>query len=128
VVHAHPQASTAFAVCRKALDVPYLAEQVVGLGEVPVTSSFALPSTDEVPRSVEPFLEGHNAVLLAGHGALTWGEDLWQAFDRMEMLEHTAKILLYVETLGGGVPLSSGDVGRLKELRGLYRTLRQKRE
>ena len=126
VVHAHPQASTAFAVCRRALDRPYLAEQVIGLGEVPVTPSFALPSTDEVPESVEPYLEGHNALLLAGHGALTWGGDLWQAFDRMEMLEHTAKIVTYTEALGGGVPLSSEEVARLKELRETYRELSRK--
>jgi L-fuculose-phosphate aldolase len=126
VVHAHPQASTAFAVCRRALDLPYLAEQVIGLGEVPVTPSFALPSTDEVPESVAPYLEGHNAVLLAGHGALTWGEDLWQAFDRMETLEHTAGIVIYTEILGGGVPLGSDEVARLKGLRKLYRELSKK--
>ena len=128
VVHAHPPAATAFAVCRRGLEEPYLAELVVGLGRVPCTPSFAMLSTDEVPESVRPYLSDHSALLLANHGALTWGADLWEAFDRMETVEHTARIILNVETLGGGVPLTDEEVGRLKGLRGLYRRLREGRQ
>lgn len=62
VVHAHPPVSTAFAVCRRPLKKRYLAETVVGLGEVPV-AEFAMLSTDEVPESVRPFVHDHSAVL-----------------------------------------------------------------
>ena len=126
VVHAHPPVSTAFAVCRQGLETPYLAETVVGLGSVPCTPSFAMFSTDEVPKSIRPYLPDHNAVLLANHGALTWGADLWQAFDRMETVEHTAKIFLNAHRIGGAVGLSGRDVQRLHDLEDLYRTLREK--
>lgn len=126
VVHAHPPVSTAFAVCRQGLETPYLAETVVGLGSVPCTPSFAMRSTDEVPKSIRPYLPDHNAVLLANHGALTWGADLWQAFDRMETVEHTAKIFLNARRIGGAVGLSGRDVQRLHDLEDLYRTLREK--
>ena len=133
VVHAHPPVSTAFAVCRQGLETPYLAETVVGLGSVPCTPSFAMLSTDEVPKSIRPYLPDHNAVLLANHGALTWGADLWQAFDRMEhrrvrdvRVEHTAKIFLNAHRIGGAVGLSGRDVQRLHDLEDLYRTLREK--
>ena len=125
VVHAHPPVATAFAVCRRGLTTPYLAELVVGLGEVPVTPSFAMLSTEEVPDSVRPWLAGHNALLLANHGALAWGESLWQAFDRMEIVEHTAKIVENVELLGGGTALTPAEIERLIGLRGMYRTLAQ---
>lgn len=126
VVHAHPPVSTAFAVCRQGLETPYLAETVVGLDSVPCTPSFAMLSTDEVPKSIRPYLPDHNAVLLANHGALTWGADLWQAFDRMETVEHTAKIFLNARRIGGAVGLSGRDVQRLHDLEDLYRTLREK--
>ena len=126
VVHAHPPVSTAFAVCRQGLEAPYLAETVVGLGTVPCTPSFAMLSTDEVPKSIRPYLPDHNAVLLANHGALTWGADLWQAFDRMETVEHTAKIFLNARRIGGAVGLSGRDVQRLHGLEEMYRTLREK--
>lgn len=128
VVHAHPPVSTAFAVCRRGMETPYLSELVTGLGAVPCTPSFAMLSTDEVPRSVEPYLADHCAVLLANHGALTWGEDLWEAFDRMETVEHTAKILLNARLLGDLVALTQEETAELRSMQGMYRQLRQVRE
>ena len=127
VVHAHPPVSTAFAVCRRGLATPYLSELVVGLGQVPCTPSFAMLSTGEVPKSVRPYLAEHNALLLANHGALAWGGDLWEACDRLETVEHTAKIVLNAQLLGGGVPLTEAEVERLQGLRGMYQTLREVR-
>ena len=127
VVHAHPPVSTAFAVCRRGLETPYLSELVAGLGQVPCTTSFAMLSTEEVPESVRPYLEDHTALLLANHGALAWGGDLWEAFDRLETVEHTAKIVLNAQLLGGGVPLTEAEVERLQGLRGMYQTLREVR-
>lgn len=127
VVHAHPPVSTAFAVCRRGLETPYLSELVAGLGQVPCTTSFAMLSTEEVPESVRPYLADHNALLLANHGALAWGGDLWEAFDRLETVEHTAKIVLNAQLLGGGIPLTEEEVERLQSLRGMYQTLREVR-
>ena len=127
VVHAHPPVSTAFAVCRRGLETPYLSELVAGLGQVPCTTSFAMLSTEEVPESVRPYLADYNALLLANHGALAWGGDLWEAFDRLETVEHTAKIVLNAQLLGGGVPLTEEEVERLQSLRGMYQTLREVR-
>lgn len=127
VVHAHPAVSTAFAVCRQGLEEPYLAELIVGLGSVPCTPSFAMLSTDEVPNSIVPYLADHNAVLLANHGALTWGSDIWQAFDRMETVEHTAKILLNAHLLGNPVALTEDESSRLAGLQCMYRKLREVR-
>ena len=31
---------------------------------------------------------------MANHGAVAYGADLWQAWDRLETLEHTAKIAI----------------------------------
>lgn len=128
VVHAHPPVSTAFAVCRRGMETPYLSELVTGLGAVPCTPSFAMLSTDQVPRSVEPYLADHCAVLLANHGALTWGEDLWEAFDRMETVEHTAKILLNARLLGDPVALTQEETAELRSMQSMYRQLRQVRE
>ena len=50
--------------------------------------------------SILPYVKDNNAVLLANHGALTWGKDLWQAFTRMETLERCAQIYLQVRALG----------------------------
>ena len=127
VVHAHPPISTAFAICRRPLKERYLAELIVGLGEVPVTE-FAMLSTDEVPDSVRPFVRDHSAVLLANHGALTWGPSLLSAFDRLEGVEQTAKVYYYVNQLGGGVEITREQADQLRSMTGFYQKLAQKRE
>jgi L-fuculose-phosphate aldolase len=94
VVHAHPPVATSFAIAGISLDKPVLPEAVVLLGTVPV-APYALPGTEEVPNSIAPYCKDHNAVLLANHGALTWGRDLIEAYYRMESLEHYATMLMY---------------------------------
>ena len=122
VVHAHPPAATAFSICRRPLAQHYLTETISGLGEVPV-APFALPSTSQVPARLRPYVAGCNGALLANHGAIAWGRDLWHAFDRMEQVEQTAKIFALVHQLGGGVELSPEQVGAIRGLEGHYRTL-----
>ena len=127
VVHAHPPMSTAFAICRRPLSERYLIETISGLGQVPV-APFATPSTPEVPESIRPFVADHSAVLLANHGALTWGKDLWEAFDRMEILEQTAKIHAHVHQLGGGTELTEEQAQTILGLSGRYKALAAPRE
>ncbi|WP_313800152.1 class II aldolase/adducin family protein [Cytobacillus sp.] len=94
VVHAHPPVATSFAIAGINLDKPVSPEAVVLLGTVPV-APYATPGTQEVPDSIAPYCKDYNAVLLANHGALTWGSDLIQAYYRMESLEHYALMLMY---------------------------------
>ncbi|WP_102275161.1 class II aldolase/adducin family protein [Cytobacillus massiliigabonensis] len=94
VVHAHPPVATSFAIAGVSLDKPISPEAVVLLGTVPV-APYATPGTQEVPDSIAPFCKDYNAVLLANHGALTWGSDIIQAYFRMESLEHYALMLMY---------------------------------
>lgn len=127
VVHAHPPVATSFAICRKPLSKHYLAEMVLGLGDIPVTE-FAMLSTEEVPQSIEPYVHNKNAVLLANHGALAWGPNLWAAFDRMEVVEQTAKVHLYVEQIGGGVELTREQTETLRAKLGFYSELAGERK
>ena len=94
VVHAHPPVATSFAIAGISLDKPVLPEAIVLLGNVPV-APYALPGTQEVPDSIAPYCKTHNTVLLANHGALTWGRILMEAHFRLESLEHYATILMY---------------------------------
>lgn len=116
VVHAHPPLATAFAAARIPLDRPILAEAIVNLGIVPV-SEYALTGSKEVPEAVAPFVNDYNAVLLANHGLLTWGQDLTQAFFRMETVEHYCKIIYYLKQIGSPVELDSVQIKELISLR-----------
>lgn len=116
VCHAHPPHGTAFAVAGLAIDKPILSEVILTLGCVPLTD-YGTPSTDELTDAMKPFVEHHNALLMANHGAVAYGTDLWQAFDRLETLEHTAKIAILAKTLGGATDLPPDAVRKLVNIR-----------
>lgn len=116
VCHAHPPHGTAFAVAGLAIDKPILSEVILTLGCVPLTG-YGTPSTDELTDAMKPYVEHHNALLMANHGAVAYGEDLWQAFDRLETLEHTARIAILAKALGGANDLPQGAIEKLINIR-----------
>jgi L-fuculose-phosphate aldolase len=119
VVHAHPPIATAFAVAGIPLDRAVLAEVVTTLGSVPI-AEYATPSTRELPEAVRKYVKVHDGMLLANHGALTLGTDLFSAYYKMETIEHFANISFIARTLGGERLLSREEVVRLQGLRGRY--------
>ena len=116
VCHAHPQIATAFAVSRKQCDKIALPEVIFSIGRVAL-SNYATPSTQEVPDSISDIITKSDAVLLANHGALTVGKDVFDAYYKMETLEHFAGITLYARLLGGEVGLDSQQVTELFRVR-----------
>jgi L-fuculose-phosphate aldolase len=119
VVHAHPPTATGFAVAGIPLTRAVLAEVVTTLGSIPI-AEYATPSTDELPQACSKYLKAHDGLLLANHGALAIGPDLFTAYHRMETIEHFAKISLVTRILGQEHLLSRDEVDRLQGLRGMY--------
>jgi L-fuculose-phosphate aldolase len=119
VVHAHPCTATGFASAGIALDEPLCSEIVMTLGSVPL-APYATTGTAELSEVLKPFIPDYNAILMANHGVVTYGDDLSQAYLRMEAVEHFAKIVLTARQLGCGTPLDGREVERLTELRVSY--------
>ncbi len=119
VVHSHPPLSTGFAVAGIPLDRAVLAEVVTTLGSIPI-AEYGTPSTMELANAVEPYVRLHDGLLLANHGALALGTDLFAAYYKMETIEHFAKISLVARMLGREHVLSKEEVTRLQALRGAY--------
>ncbi|MCS7229839.1 MAG: class II aldolase/adducin family protein [Candidatus Kryptonium sp.] len=112
IVHAHPPFATAFATAGISLEGFVLPEVIINLGKIPL-AKYATPSTDEVPKSIEPFVEKCDAFLLQNHGAVTLGENLRDAYYKMEKLEHYAMIILLARILGGEKNLTPEDLQKL---------------
>jgi L-fuculose-phosphate aldolase len=119
VVHAHPPIATGFAVAGIPLNRAVLAEVLTTLGSIPI-AEYATPSTKELPDAVRKYVKAHDGMLLANHGALTLGADLFSAYYKMETIEHFAKISLVARMLGNENLLARDEVVRLQELRGTY--------
>ena len=99
VVHAHPPTATGFAVAGEDFMHPVLPEVILQMGGVPLLP-YDTPGTEALADRFEPLLDGHDAFLMANHGATTIGPTLLLAHQRMESLEHAARILLTARMLG----------------------------
>jgi L-fuculose-phosphate aldolase len=119
VVHAHPPIATGFAVAGIPLDRAVLAEVITTLGSIPI-AEYGTPSTRELADAVRRFVRAHDGLLLANHGALTIGGELFGACHKMETIEHFARISLVARLLGREHLLSREEVDRLQGLRGMY--------
>jgi L-fuculose-phosphate aldolase len=116
VVHAHPPHATGFSVAGVPLDKPLISEVVLTLGTVPL-AEYGTPTTPELAEAIEPYVRGHDAILMANHGAMTSGPDLFTAYDRMETLDHFAHIWLVARIMGQERTLSPEHVAKLKAIR-----------
>ncbi|HEY3355651.1 MAG TPA: class II aldolase/adducin family protein [Polyangia bacterium] len=106
VVHAHPPTATAIGLAgSKLLERPLLPEAVVSLGPCVPTVPVAAPGK-AAAAALAPFLCDYDAVLIAGNGVLAVGDDLEQAYLRLELVEHLARIALAAHQLGAtpGLP------------------------
>lgn len=119
VLHAHPAHATAFGVARRALPTPALPEMIVSLGTSLPLLAYDLPRSPKQDADIARALTDGDAdaLLLAGNGVITVGRDLEQAYLRMELVEHWARIASAALSLGGVVALPHADVEKLLEAR-----------
>jgi len=119
VVHAHPPVATGFATAGRALDKALLPEVVINLGAIPL-AAYGLPGTPALTDGMLPLIPNYDALLMENHGCVSYGPDVWQAFFRMETVEHFARITFVAEMLGGARPLPREEVEKLFEARRRY--------
>lgn len=116
VVHAHLPYATACTLAGISLLEPILPEVVITLKGIP-TAAYATPGTEEVPKAIREFIPEFDAILLSRHGAMTVGRDVMDAYNKMEKLEHTARVVLAARLQGVVSPLSDSEVEKLRRLR-----------
>jgi L-fuculose-phosphate aldolase len=112
IVHAHPPCATAYAAAGIPLNKALISEVVLALGCIPL-AEYGTPGTPELSDQMRPFVANYDALLLANHGVVTYGSDLEDAFNRMDTVEHFAKISVYTRILGRERLLSPADVAKL---------------
>ncbi len=112
IVHAHPTTATGYAAAGIPLNKALISEVVLSLGSIPL-ARYGTPGTPELTDSLEPLIANNNAILMANHGVVTYGDTLLRAYMKMETVEHFAKIALVTHLLGQQQPLSDEAVEKL---------------
>lgn len=119
VVHCHPPMGTGFAAAGRSLNQAILPEVIVALGCVPL-AAYGLPGTEELLKPMLPLIPHYDAILLGNHGVTCYGTDIWKAYYLMETVEHSARITLVAELLGGPKLLPREEVDKLFDARARY--------
>jgi L-fuculose-phosphate aldolase len=117
VIHAHPPFASAFALARAPIEPIGMPEVVVSLGASVPLVPLLLPKDPRTDEAIAAALGQADAALLAGNGVLAIGLDLEQAYLRVELLEHYARILSIARGIGGAARLEPEEVSKLLEMR-----------
>jgi len=117
VLHCHPPHCVAMTVAGIDLQVPIIPEIVVTIGGIP-TTPYATPGTDELPDSIRDVVRCSDTLVMKNHGSVTLGTNLLDAYKKLDMIEHTARILWLAHAVRGGIdPLPDEAVQKLLETR-----------
>jgi len=117
VVHTHPPHAVALSIAGVDMELPVIPEVIVTIGGTP-TTPYATPGTDELPESIRAIVGCSDTLIMKNHGAITLGSNLMDAFKKLDMVEHTARILWLAHAIKGSVdPLPPEAVKKLLETR-----------
>jgi L-fuculose-phosphate aldolase len=99
VLHCHPPHAVALTIAGIDMQTPIIPEIIVTIGGIP-TAPYGTPGTDELPESIRAIVKCSDTLVMQNHGSVTIGTNLLDAFKKLDMLEHTAKILWLAHCLG----------------------------
>jgi L-fuculose-phosphate aldolase len=119
VFHAHPPTAVAWSLrdpMPDELPSDLLPEVHLGIGRIPVVP-YATPGTRELAQTLVPYLPKHQSLILARHGAVSWGDHAGQTLGCMEQIEHVARIVVSAYSLGTPTRLSDEEIASLDAIR-----------
>lgn len=116
VVHAHPPFAMARGLVGGDFEIS-IPEAIVSIGYfIPVTR-YAFPGAKEHEEIIEDALAKCDLFMMAGNGVLSVGQNVKDAYLRMELLEHLLKIDYYAKSMGNIVSIPEEDKQKLLEKR-----------
>lgn len=114
VIIAHAPAIMAFAVTQEPFDSRIIPESYISLREVRRLPFFS--STNNIDGVVKTLGEQTPVIIVNNECVIVTGRDLLNAFDRLEVLEYSAKALIAARDIGPIVAISDAQVQEIKEV------------
>ena len=108
VVHTHSPEVIALSAARQ--ELPAIHYAITGLGGPVRVAPYVRFGSDSLAAAAVTALDGRSAAILRNHGAVTYGRDLAQAYDRALLLEWLARIYRLALCYGEPAILSAADL------------------
>ncbi len=116
IVHAHPVYASTFAVTDIKPVSSMTGEARYVLGEIAI-SDYKLMGTSELASVCAESLQNADTAIMKNHGAICTGKSLFQAFDRMEVLEFTCQMYFNTLVLKNCKTLDDSELRRIDGLK-----------
>lgn len=119
VIHAHPPTAVAYSIAHPdAVEIPgkSFSELILAVGKLPIVP-FQMPGSLEMGVALHPYIKNSKVMVLARHGALSFGGDLVEAYNGMERLEHSCDIILKAKSFGAVSELDDQTIDALYAMR-----------
>jgi L-fuculose-phosphate aldolase len=116
VVHGHPPTTIAFTFANINISDCLLPEVVITLGSIPIIP-YETTGTYELASGIKPYIKDFDAVVLEKHGVVAIGKDAFDAYYKLEKVEHNAHIFYMARQLGNVTPLTGNQLNELQKLR-----------
>jgi L-fuculose-phosphate aldolase len=111
VVHTHSPEVIALSACRD--ELPAIHYAITSLGGPVRVAPYVRFGSDKLAAAAVEALNGRSAVILRNHGAVTYGRDLAQAYDRALLLEWLARTYRMALSYGQPATLSATELGEV---------------
>ena len=98
VIHCHPPYATAHAVAGVVPQGNLIPEQEVFIGPVAL-APYETPGTRAFAKTVLPFVQDHNTILLANHGIVCWADTVTHAEWYVEVVDTYCKTVMIASQL-----------------------------
>ena len=108
VVHTHSPEVIALSAART--ELPAIHYAITGLGGPVRVAPYVRFGSDGLAAAAVTALDGRSAVILRNHGAVTYGRDLAQAYDRALLLEWLARTYRLALSYGEPAILSAAEL------------------
>jgi len=112
IIHAHSTFATSFAAMQKEINNKLTGEIRAIIGNI-VTAPYALMGSKELAKIVSDKSIDANVILMENHGIIAVGNNLLEAFNRIEVLESAAKMTIVTELMKSKKELSDEDLNVL---------------
>jgi L-fuculose-phosphate aldolase len=119
VCHAHPPHAVALTIAGIDMQMPIIPEIITTIGGIP-TAPFGTPGTPELADSIKDLVRCADVMMMTNHGSVTLGTNILDAYKKLDMLEHTARILWLAHVVKGGLePLPADAVRKMLATRAM---------
>ena len=111
-IHSHAPYLTSYALNNRSIESRAYPEMINLFGKIPVVP-YGTPGTDEIAAEMGPHIAQSKVVLLANHGVLAVGSDLYDAFNLTQAAESIAYVLTLANNLGNVKDLTPEQFARV---------------